>query len=216
MKTSNPGLGWYHRRWSRAVERIDKGGIVRAVGKLRRDHPGESPASLTGRVVRASARLSAAVGITAASPALLPGMGMAISLVGIVPEEIFLTRRKCAMLLKIAAIYGFDPAAPERLYEIIALVENSPRMVQALMTAKDDIGRLMTRAAVGLARVPSQGVKLGTKVVSRRAIRRLPAIGLVAGGAINYYAFRSLGRRAQGFYERMSDRQVRQLAATNA
>lgn len=216
MSSENPGLGWYYGRWQRAFESVDKEKIVRSVSKLRQDHPGENPALLTGRVVRVAAGLSAVAGIAAASPALLPGVGVAISVVGIVPEEIFLTRRKCSMLLKIANIYGFDPAKPERLHEIIALVENSPRMIQTLITAKDDIGRLMARAAVSLGSAPVRGTVLGTKAVSRGVVRRLPAIGLVAGGAINYFAFRNLGRRANSLYEQMCAQEVKQLGAAKA
>jgi hypothetical protein len=216
MKDHNPGLGWFYGRWRRIVARLDKEKIVSSVAKLKRNHPGETQEQLARRVARSAASISAVAGIAGASPALIPGVGLAISVVGIVPEEIYLTRRKCSMLLQIATIYGFDPSNPERLYEIIALIENSPRMIQTLMTAKDDVARLMTRAVVGLGRVPARGAVIGTKAASRGAVRFLPAIGLVASGAINYFAIRNLGRRAWAFYARLNAAEVKKLKAVNA
>jgi len=200
MSTQNPALGWFHGRWQKAYERIDKDRISRWVATLEQAHPDESREALAMRSMRRAARASAAAGVISSSPALIPFVGFAVSLVGIVPEEIYLIRRKCAMVLEIAAIYGFEPAQQERLYEIIALVENSPRMIQELMTAKEDVGRVAARALAGMSRTASRGAAFGARTASRGVVRKLPAVGLLAGGAINYYAFSVLGKRATRFY----------------
>ena len=45
----------------------------------------------------------------------------------------------------------------------------------------------------------------GAKTLSRRGVRRLPALGFFAGGVINYLGFRALGKKASRFYDRLRE-----------
>lgn len=195
-------LGWLFERWRSTLEDIDKERVLRSVRKLEKAHPGDKE-YLVRRVVRRSSRLSAGLGLASAAPALLPGLGTAVSVVAMVPEEIYMIRLKCVMMLRIAAIYGFDPAAAQRVPEILSLAGTSSRTLEALGVAKDDIQRLATRMTAGLARRTGQAGNVGTRTVGRGALRRLPAFGLLAGGAINYWSLQVTGRKAAEFYRQL-------------
>jgi hypothetical protein len=203
MNDQAHGLGWSYGRWRKIFARLDKDGIILRVWRLAKSHPRDDEKRLARRVVAQAARHSAMVGVASASPALFPGIGTAVSVVGIVPEEIYLVRRKCEMLLQIATIYGFDPREEERLYEIVALAGTPSRAIEALMTAKEDIKRMAARAALTLGRGTGRASLLGLKTVSRRAVRRLPALGFLVGGGINFITVRALGSKALRFYARL-------------
>ncbi len=202
------GLGWSYGRWRKIFDRLDKEAVAVAVRELARKHPKEDQRSLVRRVVRRAARLSAMVGVASASPALLPGIGTAVAVVGVVPEEIYLVRRKCLMILQISAVYGFDATDDERLYEILALAGSPSRTIEAVMTAKHDLRRIAAKAAASMG--PRVGGKrlLGAKVLSRGVVRRLPALGFFVGAAINYFSFKAVGRRASRYYQRLREERM--------
>jgi hypothetical protein len=203
MSEEKPAIGWYYGRLRKTFERMDRAQIAQFVRELKESHPDDSEKKLVRRVIQRSAGLSAAVGVATAGPAFFPGLGTAVSVAAIVPEEIYLVRKKCSMLLQIAAIYGFDPADDERLYEIAALAGSPSRTVEALMTARDDIRRMAARAAASIGEVASRKAAVGTKAASRGFVRRLPMLGFLLGGAINYVALRMLGKKATRFYQRL-------------
>ncbi len=193
-------VDWFHRKWHQIFMRLNKKEIAATVRELAEKHPDHSREKLAKGVVRRSARQSAAVGLATATPALIPGIGTAISIVGILPEEYYIMRKQCELVLEIAAIYEFSLDEYERLYEIITLVGSPSRSIEALMVAKYDIRRMAAKVAVHLGSESGRGALLGLKTASRGAIRRLPALGFFAGGAINYYSLNSLGKKAVRFY----------------
>jgi len=204
MDNQNPEQGqvldWFHKRWHQIFMRLDKKEIAASVRELAEKHPDDDEVQLARRAVRSSARRSAAVGVMTATPALIPGIGTAVSVIGVVPEEVYLMRKQCEMVLEIAAIYGFDLTEYERLYEIITLVGTPSRSIEALMVAKYDLRRMAAKVAVHLGSKSGRGAILGLKTASRGAVRRLPALGFFAGGAINYYSLNSLGKKAVRYY----------------
>ncbi len=203
MNTQSSALGWFHGRWRKVFERLDKQRIAGSVRLMAKRHPGADTDRLSKLIVRRSARLAAVAGVVSTSPALLPGIGLAISVAGIVPEEIYMMRRKCTMLLQLATLYGRDSSEEERLYEILALIGDSPRAFEALTTAKDDISRMSVRVLASTGRTVTRRANVGAKVVSRGVVRYIPVLGLLAGGGMNYYAFLLLGRRAVRFYRKL-------------
>jgi len=202
MNEQEPGIGWFHGRWKKVFSRLDKEKIAESVRRLIEKHPGEDEQKLVKRLISRSSRLSGAVGIVGSIPALLPGPGLAISVIGMVPEEMYLIRRKCTMLLQIACIYGFDLEAEERLYEIIALAGGPSKVVEAMMVAKSDVQRVAIRAAANMAHDPWLARVLKRKAVGRGPLRVVPVLGFLMGGGINYYSLRALGRKGAVFYER--------------
>ena len=207
MDRGGRSVRWLFERWRKTFAAIDKERIGRFVRRIEQEHPNGQD-DLVRRVVRQSARLSAVLGAVAAAPALSPGLGTAISLVAMAPEEMLLIRLKCVLMLRIAAIYGFDPAAPERLTEILVIAGAPTRFLDALGVAKDDLQRLAARVAVVVGRRSSEATEIGTKALSRGALRRLPALGFLAGSAINYWSFHALGRQASKFYRELREGSV--------
>jgi len=206
MKKEEPGIGWFHGRWKKIFSRLDKEEIAASVRRLIRKHPDEDERKLVKRLIERSSRLSGAAGVAGSIPALFPGPGLAISVLSMVPEEMYLIHRQCVMLLQIAAVYGFDPKEEERLYEIIALAGGSSKTVDALMVAKNDLQRVAVRATAGLGHAPWFKRAFGLKGLGRGSIRVIPVLGFLMGGAINFFSFRALGRKAAFFYYRSRGR----------
>lgn len=204
------GLGYFFGRWRKIVARLNKKKIRDFARRLAKEQPKASARRLAKHVVRRSARHSAVLGLAAASPSLVPGLGTAISIAAVVPEEIYLIRKTCVMLLQIAAVYGFDPTEEDRLYEIIALAGTPPRFVEMLMTARGDLQRMAMKSMVIVARQSS--AHIAESFSARGVFRRLPALGFLVGGVINYISLRGVGKRGIRFYERLR-RQTHAAAA---
>jgi hypothetical protein len=207
MEDSQQKLGWFLERWRKALDKIDKDDIHATISKLKKNHPHYEERKLVQLVVRQSSRLAAAVGVTSSGPSLIPGFGTAIAIASMVPEELFLIRQKCKMILKIGAIYGFDPRQEERIYEIINLAGNPSMSFEALKIAKDDLIRLSVRAAATIGSKTERSSGFGLLALGRKTVRRLPLFGLAVGGAINSIAFRSLGRKTSRFYKQLRAQQ---------
>lgn len=62
---------------------------------------------------------------------------------------------------------------------------------------------MAARAAASLGREAGRASVLGLKTISRRAVRRLPALGFMLGGGINFITVRALGNKASRFYARL-------------
>lgn len=201
------GLGWFYGRWERIFNSLDKNDIRQQVTKLIQSHPEESKKKLAIRIIKNEANISAVAGMVSAFPALFPGIGTAVSILAIAPEEIYLIRRQCAMLLQISSLYGFDPADEERLYEIVAMAGSPVRSIDAMMVAKYDLRGMAAKAASHLSIKAGRKAALGAKTASRGILRRLPALGFFVGGAINYQAFRSLGKTGRRFYENLEKKE---------
>lgn len=194
-----PSPGWFFGRWKKVFEKLDKPALLAEVKKLAEQFPNEDSRKLAQRVIKRSARHTAIIGAATSVPALVPGIGTAISIIGVIPEEIYLVRRQCEMVLKIAALFGFDPADNERLLEIIWLSGHTSLAVEAVNTAKYDIRRMAAKAAVHMS-APERGLLIGAKTGGRGILRKLPALGFFAGSAINYWTFSSMGKKAFAFY----------------
>ncbi len=195
---------WFHRKWHRVFTQLNKERLSKEVSELKRSFPNDDPAALAKRVILSSARLSGVVGIATAVPALIPGIGTIISIIGILPEEYYLMRKQCEMILKIALVYGYDITKTERIYEILTLIGTPSRGVDALMVAKYDLRRVAAKAVVHLSSQTGTKALVAAKAASRGILRRLPALGFFAGGAINYYSFRSIGKKAAKFYSKQT------------
>lgn len=214
-QTKNQGLGWGYGRWRDMFENMDKQRIANRVKWLKANYPDESKTELANRVTQSAARSSAAAGVAMASPALIPILGLPLSILAVVPEELYIIKRNCEMILEIGGIYGFDPMEEERLFEIIAIAGNPSRTVESLIAAKEDIRRIAVRALVSLGNKTSTTVSLGVKAASKGFARHLPLIGLFASGGFNYFAQDRVGRKAALFYQELSKTQGHQLQKAN-
>lgn len=203
------GLGWFMGRWRKTFADIDKEEIRDEVRRLTEKYPKDSNKQLAERAVKKMSKHTGFIGVAAATPALVPGIGTAVSILSVVPEEIYLIRKQCEMTLVIAALFGRDPGDPERLYEIITLAGTPSQRIEALMVAKADLRRVAAKMAVQIsARSVEKKALVGFKAVSRGVLRRLPALGFFAGGLINYLSFKSLGKKAVRFYGKSREDEV--------
>ncbi len=101
---------------------LRKGEIRRRVATLKQRHPDDTPEQLARRVVAAQRPLSLLGGMLLELPALLPGIGAPLKLVGIAGATSALVRMHMAMVLEIALIHGFDIDDQARLKDSIIVL----------------------------------------------------------------------------------------------
>jgi hypothetical protein len=191
------GPSWLYGQWRKVFEGLNRQKILLSAQRLAEVHPRDDMYRLARRVIRRSARQSAVLGVVAASPSILPGLGTSVSLLAVVPEERALIRKTCIMLLEVAAIYGFDPTDEERLYEIVALAGAPQRALKALVMARGDIRRVAVKVISLLGWRSGRG-----GVMAGKAVGRLPMLGFLLGGAVNFISMKTVGRKALWFYQR--------------
>lgn len=102
--------------------RLRKGEVRRSVQALRERYPEETPEQLTRRLVAAKTGLALAGGALLYVPALIPGAGQAIQLLGVVGATSMLTRMHLYLILEIAHVYGRDIDDSARVPEMLAVV----------------------------------------------------------------------------------------------
>jgi hypothetical protein len=202
------GMGWFYGRWKKILSRLDKKAIESSARELEHRHEGVSREALAKKMVSSASRSAAFVGVATATPSLVPVIGTAVSILGVVPEEIYLIHRQCELVLRLAALYHFDLEEEERLYEVIMLAGTPSRSIEAAMTAKSDLRNIAAKASAHLADAARRGTAVGMKTASRGIIRRLPALGFFVGGALNYYSFKTLGKKASTFYKLLDEERL--------
>jgi hypothetical protein len=191
-----------HLRFERILTQIDRVRLAQAIASaIERARQQRHP--VLTRVIHRAAAVAASVGALSATPTLIPGPGTVISLAALVPEEMLLLRIKCIMLLRIAAVFGFDPTSPDRLDELLWLA--APRSLtqeklDSLGINRLEVQRVGAQLAIRVGRAAVVGTELGTRLASRGVLERLPAVGLAASAAVNFLAVRALGRKAVRFY----------------
>jgi hypothetical protein len=118
--------------------RLRKSEIRRTVQGLRNRHPHEAPEQLAKRLIEAKANLTLIGGLLLSVPALLPGMGHTLRLIGMVGGTSVLTRMHLYLILEIALVYGKNIDEKARVPEMAAVVAASgaaaasPLVVSAL------------------------------------------------------------------------------------
>jgi uncharacterized protein (DUF697 family) len=118
--------------------RLRKGEIRREIQVLRERYPDETPEQLAQRVIAAKTGLSLVGGALLYAPALFPGAGQAIQLLGVVGATSVLTRMHLYLILEIAYLFGRDIDDSTRVPEMLAVVAATglgaaaPMLVQSL------------------------------------------------------------------------------------
>ncbi|MEA3274244.1 MAG: hypothetical protein U9Q81_02895 [Pseudomonadota bacterium] len=102
--------------------RLRKGEIRRTVQVLRSRFPDETPDQLARRLISAKSRLSLLGGTLLSLPILVPGIGQALQLAGVVGATSMLTRMHLYLILEIALVFGEDIDDATRVPEMIAVV----------------------------------------------------------------------------------------------
>jgi len=118
--------------------RLRKQEIRRTVQTLRARHPDESPAQLSQRLIDSHQRLALIGGAFSYLPFVLPGVGQALKLAGVVGTTSMLTRMHLYMILEIALVHGHDIDDQARVPEMATVIAatglsaGTPYLLQAL------------------------------------------------------------------------------------
>ena len=101
--------------------RLRKGEIRRTVATLRDRHPNETEQQLATRLIQSKVRLSLLGGTLMNLPALLPGVGLLVKMLGVVGTGSMMTRLHLYLILEIALVNGKDLDDKARVPEMAAV-----------------------------------------------------------------------------------------------
>ncbi len=99
-----------------------KNEIKRTIKVLQERNPQASPKEIASRVINAKTGLSLLGGSLLHIPAMMPGVGQALKLAGVVGAGSMLTRMHLYMILEVALAYGHDVDDMARVPEMAAVV----------------------------------------------------------------------------------------------
>jgi len=176
--------------------------IRQKINLLKQRRPDLSNREIAGIITGEKCLKCALVGIITAFPALMPGAGTLISLLGGAAIDILLfAYLLAAMVVEIAAVFDRDLTGRAFQKEafwafIIAAGTGSvgSRISQSLVSAltKETLTNLTERTLISL------GIRSVTRV---GLIRLIPFLGLLLTGGINYWVCKTIGKRALDYYE---------------
>jgi hypothetical protein len=149
--------------------RMRKNEVRRIVGILQSRYPEETPAQLARRLIASKSALSMLGGSLLTLPLLMPGVGQALKLVGLVGATSMLTRMHLYMILEIALLFGKDIDDKARVSEMAAVVATTGLAAASPLLARN----------LGLD--PRLSLPLGT-------LSAAAATQLIGRGAIALYA----------------------------
>jgi hypothetical protein len=117
------------RRQALAVEeffyfflRLRKNEVRRVARLMAERHPDEDPRQIARRLIDSKTGLSVLGGALLHTPLLVPGVGQALKLTGVVGAGSMLTRMHLYLILEIAHTYGEDIDDIARVPEMVAVV----------------------------------------------------------------------------------------------
>ena len=181
---------------------IDYAKVRLKTEKLKKDNPTLNSAELAQILIRRNAYKCAALGVTVALPAIVPGFGTALAFIGgIVIDITVLGYLLCNLILEISALYNRNLETKDTIREAV--------WVFSMAIGSDIVGRGLSKTVV--ARL-SAGTyvslmrrlfwMLGTKVTRKSVFSRvIPLIGSVVAGVVNYTTAGLIGRRALKYYQ---------------
>jgi hypothetical protein len=102
--------------------RLRKSEIRRTVQTLRARYPDDSPEQLSRRLIDSHSRVALIGGAFSYLPFMLPGVGPALRLAGVVGTSSMLTRMHLYLILEIALVHGHDIDDETRVPEMAAVV----------------------------------------------------------------------------------------------
>jgi hypothetical protein len=102
--------------------RLRKSEIRRTVQTLRARYPGETPEQLSRRLIDSHSRVALIGGALSYLPCMLPWVGPALKLAGVVGTTSMLTRMHLYLILEIALVHGHDIDDEMRVSEMAAVV----------------------------------------------------------------------------------------------
>ncbi len=104
---------------------LRKGEIEKRVQALRRDHPDESPEQLARRLAKADTSLSVLSGALLHLPMMVPGVGIALRLLGVAATATAMSALHLYLILEIALLFGRDIDDQARVPEMLTILAAS-------------------------------------------------------------------------------------------
>lgn len=168
---------------------IDQEAIRAEVLALRKSKPDLSREQIAEQMTKKAAVRVASVGAAAGVP------GGPLGILAMAPDIFNLVLQQSRLVLSIAFLFDQQPHLKQRFREVLATLAVATGASAGRQGIRLLIGKGLERAAAG---------KLARKIFGRFLVRRIPAIapvlGTVAGGTINYFSMRAVGRAAVSFY----------------
>ena len=172
------------------------------VARMRRREPHLARRELAERVIAEKCWWCALAGALTAVPAVVPGLGTVVALLGGAAVDVaLLTHLLSGLVLELAAVYGRPLTGPSPVRETL--------WAFMVATGTGSLGAGLSRSVV--ARLSHEAFtnllhqvlwSLGIRSVGRSTLARLiPVLGIALAGGINYAVARSVGRRALAYYE---------------
>jgi hypothetical protein len=184
-----PGDGYFYELLEKLFKEIDQDSIQAEVAALREAKPELSREQLAEHLTKKAAVRVASVGAAAGIP------GGPLAVLAMAPDIFNLVLQQSRLVLSIAFLYDRKPHLKQRFKEVLATLAIATGASGARLGARLLVMKGLERAAAA---------KIARKIFGRFLIRRIPAIapllGTVAGGTINYFSVRAVGRAAVNFY----------------
>ena len=127
-----------------------------------------------------AAMLSRRAAIRCAAAGAVTGLPLGLMAIATVGADLaYLMHQQFRLILGIATIYGHEPSSRERFTEAMSCL-----------------------AFTGSVGAGKQGIAM---LMKERAVRLVPFVGAISGGALNYVSVRAVGRTAIRYYESRID-----------
>jgi len=170
------------------------------VDRLRRENPALDQDQLTNLLITTTSRYCALIGALSALPAIIPGLGTAVSVLGGGALDIgFLGYLLARLVVEIGLVYGRDPAVTDYYKETLlalAVATGASAVTRGIGRA---VGQLSMDVIWTMAR--KAVFSFGVRAAEENTLARLiPLLGLVAAGGLNYFLARGIGRKVHAYY----------------
>lgn len=189
MEKQEPDQGRFYDLLEKLFKEIDQDSIQAEVTALREAKPELSREQLAAYLTKKAAVRVASVGAAAGIP------GGALAVLAMAPDIFNLVLQQSRLVLSIAFLYDRKPHLRQRFKEVMATLAVATGASASRLGARALVSKGLERAAAG---------KIARKIFGRVLMRRVPALapilGTVAGGTINYFSMRAVGRAAVSYY----------------
>src|SRR5262245_34752110 len=152
-------------------ENVDKEKLLREVAEMKAEDPYLTPTDLARRTISETKAAASSAGVVSGMTSLVPVIGGLLSIPSLGTEIAYLLAQEVYLVLKIAALFGFDiQDRGRRLDELFAILgREDPRVVTAGMRSE--------AAREAMRKVASRGlIKIAQRATIRIGSRFLPFV----------------------------------------
>lgn len=173
-------------------EEIDVDKIKREVAQMRAQVPDFDPIDHARLLSRRTAIRCAAAGAVSGMPSGLLALGT------LGADLAYLVYQQFRLILGIAVLYDHEPSQRERFNEALACLAYG----SGVGLSKQGIAVMLEAASVEGGVIAE---RIGARFLRDRLSKFIPFVGVLSGGALNYFAVRSVGRNTIRYYESKID-----------